>query len=510
MSLSVSRRRPTNPRRGGVLVWVVLFVSMTGGGLWWLANRRASEGAKGTSHNAVLHTVERRDFELLITENGEVESAGSTEVRSEVKSMNAAGIAILRIIPEGTEVKGGDFLVELDSSALRSDRTLQQIVVNTAEAASVEAKNLYETAEIARQEYLEGLFVQERQTIEGEAFVAEENLSRAEDYLAYSEKLAAKGYVNELQLEADRFAVEKSRKELDTAKTKLRVLEDFTRTKMLKQLDSDIVITKAKWESLKKSYELDAGKLRDIEDQIAKCVVTAPKEGTVKYAHGNNEREGGEFVVEEGAVIRERQAIIRLPDPTKMEVACEVNESLVQYVRKGMDATVSPVGMSDVVLPARVARVNQYAEPTNWRRANVKDYKAFVAIEGQSDRLKSGMTAAVVIRALFVPEAVLVPVQSIYAHGDKTYCFVERERKLVAQPVLIGPSNDRFLVIESGVVPGDRVAMDPRKMLDLVDLPEIAPEERQQAVDTGATASRTARGAKVRVADAGASADKGG
>ncbi|HEY3392333.1 MAG TPA: hypothetical protein VGK58_06485, partial [Lacipirellulaceae bacterium] len=176
----------------------------TGGGVWWwMASRDVSRGAEGI----LLHTVKRDNFELTVTERGEVEAFDVTEVRSLVKSNNTTGSAILRIVPEGTEVKKGDFLVELDSSALRTQRTSQKILVNSAKAAEVEAKNTYDTAVIAKREYLEGTNLQERQTIESEVFVAEENLNRAKEYYAYSQKLASKGYVNELQLEADRFAV---------------------------------------------------------------------------------------------------------------------------------------------------------------------------------------------------------------------------------------------------------------------------------------------------------------
>ena len=125
-----------------------------------------------------------------------------------LKSNNTTGNAILRIVPEGTVVQEGDFLVELDSSALQTQRTSQKILVNTAKAAEVEAKNTYDTAVIAKREYLEGTYLQERQTIESELFVAEENLNRAKEYFTYSQKLAAKGYVNENQLEADRIAVD--------------------------------------------------------------------------------------------------------------------------------------------------------------------------------------------------------------------------------------------------------------------------------------------------------------
>lgn len=480
-----SERRP----RGWVALWLTAILAALGAGAWWYLSQRGAEEAK-SSDLSLLHTISRGDFELTVTERGEIESAGSTEVRSEVKSMNTTGVAILKIVPEGIEVKKGDFLVELDSSQLRSDRLLQQIAVNTAEAAEIEAKNLYETTLIARQEYLEGVYVQERQTIESEVFVAQENVRRAQDYLEYSRKLAAKGYVNELQLEADEFALEKASKELDAARTKLRVLDEFTKAKTLKTLDSDIAIAKAKYDSFQKSHQLELDKLAEIEDQISKCILTAPDSGTVVFAHGAEGRDGQEFVVEEGALIRERQAIIRLPDPSKMQVAVAVNESLIQYVRPGMPAAIRMVGSNDRVLRGSVNRVNQYAEPTNWRRANVKDYKAIVNIDEPSDLVKTGMTASVTINSVFVPDAVQAPVQSVYAHGDDQFCFVERQGKLTAQPVVCGPTNDRFFVIESGLDVGDKIAMNPRQLVEKIGLPETSPERAQASVDAGVSARR--------------------
>lgn len=478
-------RDKADPRRGAVALWLLVVLAAGAGAGWWWWRNAAAARAASEGDTALLHTVGRQDFSLEITERGEIQSAGGVDVKSEVKSSGGTGNAILRIVPEGTQVKEGDFLVELDSSALEADRLLQKINVNTAEAAVIEAQNLYETAVIARREYLEGLFVQERQTIESEVFVAEENLSRAEEYVDYSKRLAAKGYVSELQLEADRFAVEKSKKELDAAKTKLRVLEDFTKEKTLKQLESDAAIAQAKWESLKNSYQLEVDKLQEIEDQIAKCLITAPAEGTVIYAHGEEQRGGDEFVVEEGAVIRERQTIIRLPDVSSMEVAVEINESLIQYVREGMPAAVRLVGGGDVVLRGRVKRVNQYAEPTSWRRANVKDYKAFVGIESDSSLVKTGMTASVTISAMFEPDTLVAPVQSVYAHGDEVYCFVQRGDELAARPVELGPTNDRFFVIKEGLSENDQIAMNPRQLVGRVDLPELAPTQAQQAVENG-------------------------
>jgi hypothetical protein len=170
--LSGPTPRPPH-RRAGYTMIVLLgagAVVALVGGWWWLGRSKDDEPSK----RIVLHTVARDDFTLSVTERGEIESAGVTDVVSEVKAKNTAGVSILKIVPEGTAVKAGDFLVELDSSLFKEERNTQQIAVNTAEALVVESRNLYETALIAQEEYLDGTYVQERQTIESEVFVAED------------------------------------------------------------------------------------------------------------------------------------------------------------------------------------------------------------------------------------------------------------------------------------------------------------------------------------------------
>lgn len=460
---------------------LVLALCAAGGGAWWWLGR----GEYRQTTDAILHTVTRDDFTLEVTERGEIQSGGVTEVRSLVKSKNAAGFAILRIVPEGTQVKEGDFLVELDSASLQEELTTQKISYNSAKAVLVEAQNLYETAVIAKREYEEGTYLQERQVIESEVFVAEENRNRAKEYYEYSKKLAAKGYVNELQLEADSFAVEKSEKELAAAKTKLMVLDDFTKAKMLKQLESDIATAQAKWESAKNSFQLEESKLQDIEDQIAKCTITSPRDGVVVYAHERDRGGNESFIVQEGAVVRERQAIIRLPDPGSMEVEITVNESLVQYLKPGMPARIVPVGFGDQVLKGKVTKINQYAEPTGWRKANVKEYKAKISISDPPPGIRPGMTASATVLCEEIPDALQVPVQAVYAHGDKNYCFVFANDKWEARPVECGSTNDKFYVINSGLKPGESVAMNPRRYVDQVRLPKLAPERLQRAVAIG-------------------------
>ncbi len=475
----ISGRSVIRHRTGGVAILLLLsvIVAAAAGATWWYL-----AGETGEEEVSVLtHEVSLDEFLLEITERGDIESSDDVEVRCEVKAKNTQGTAILKVIKEGTEVKQGDFLVQLDASQLEADRTTQQIIVNTSEALLIEARNLHETAIIAFEEYLEGTFVQEKKTAEGEIFVAEENFSRAQEYLKYSEKLAAKGHITEQQLEADRFAVEKAAKEMEVAKTKLDVLERFTKQKMIKQLESDIATTKAKWEAEKNSFDLEQSRLAEIVDQIEKCTIVAPADGTVVYAHERDYRGNEDFVIEEGAIVRERQTIIRLPNAEQMQVNLNINESLIKYVRPGLRAAILPIGFEES-FPGEVISVNRYAEPQNWRRPDVREYRTVVRVDSSSPRIRSGMTAAVTVECAFLPDVIKVPVQCIYAHGSKFYCFVRRGNGFEAQEVQRGPTNDKFFVVESGLEAGEQIALAPRQILDQVELPRLAADQQQQVV----------------------------
>ena len=200
------------------------------------------------------------------------------------------------------------------------------------------------------------------------------------------------------------------------------------------------------------------------------------------YAHERNGWGNDNFVVEEGALVRERQAIIRLPDPNAMEVELTINESLIQYVKPDLSAVIKPVGLGDLRLRGKVKKVNQFAEPSGWRKANVKEYKAYVSIDDPPPVLRAGLTASVVIRCAQVRDAIQVPVQAVYAHGNDFFCFAYDNKNWYAKQVVCGPTNDRFFVIEEGLAEGDKVVLNPRRYLDKVELPKLAPENQQRAV----------------------------
>jgi len=419
------------------------------------------------------YVVRRATFVYETSERGELESSRNIEVRCQVKGSSTA---ILELVPEGTFVNAGDVLAKLDDSALQAELQQQQIVCNTSEAAVTQARNVYETALIARLEYLEGTFKQEEQLILNEMLVAEENLRRAMQFAKYSRRLASKGYLSPLQLDADEFAVDKARNEMETAQTKLRVLRDFNKEKMLKQLESDIKIAKANYDSALKTYELDVAKLEDVKQQIASCLVKAPTSGEVVYANDRGRRSDEPDIIE-GALVRERQVMFRLPDTRHMQVKTKVNESRVALVKDGMPAKIRLDSSWGQELEGRVVRVDSYPIPTRWSASNVKDYACYVEVINPPENVRPGLAAQVTILLEQQPDALLVPVQAIYPHGKQHYCVVSMQGRREVRRVEIGSSNEKFVVIRDGISEGEIVLQNPDKFINVRDLPDVRRDE---------------------------------
>ena len=91
---------------------------------------------------------------------------------------------IIAVVAEGSLVKKGDLVCELDSAALWDQLVNQKITLKSAEANYENAKLSRETAEIAVVEYEEGIRKLQLLETEGNVKIAEAELTFAQDHLA--------------------------------------------------------------------------------------------------------------------------------------------------------------------------------------------------------------------------------------------------------------------------------------------------------------------------------------
>ena len=443
-----------------VLILLVVLVAIVGGAGYagWRALNHMGDDP-GTS--MMTHTVQRTDLLISITEDGNVESASNVDLKCQV----AGGSSILWIIEDGATVNEDDELVRLDSAQLEDQINQQKITYEKARSAMVQADKDYQVAKISVDEYLEGIFVKELQDADAQITIALENQRSAQNTLEYSQRMFRKGYISSLDLESQQFAVQRAQLELDSAETARDVLTKYTKAKMMEDLKSNVETAKARMESEKAAFALEETRLKRLEEQLDQCVITAPQEGMVVYANemGSRFRGSQAVTIEEGAMVRERQTIIRLPDLKKMQVKVNVHESKVEQMQPNVMR--ASIRILERDLQGTVTSVASQPESTSFFQASVKEYATVVRIDGEPKGLKPGMTAEVEILVADLKDAIALPVAVVVEQRGAFYCWVKTQEKVERRPLVLGHSNDQFVEVKDGVLEGEEVVLNPRAVV---------------------------------------------
>lgn len=415
------------------------------------------------SEHELSFAAVRKVFVSSIIESGDVGSSHNVDIRCKVRERG--GIGILEIVDEGTVVKEGDFLVQLEDSSFRDEVVERKIRVATDRASVIQAESNLNTAQRSLTEFQSGQFRQELATYEAEFAFAEESLRRAREYKQYSENLARKGYVTKAQLEADRFAVVRAQKELELAKSKLEVFRDFTHETLEAQLKATILQEEANLQASQFTLELSKQRLKYYEDQVAACRILAPSDGQVVYANEIDGRGESGIVIEEGVTIREGQSIIRLPDPISMQVTTKVNDSKINSVQAGQKCILRLDTAPEVPIQGVVREVANFPLPRRWSQAPI-EYEIYVDVVEENSLVRSGLRAKVEVFIEQIEDAIQVPVSSLVARGNEFYVVIKKDSQAELRSVKIGPNNQSMVVIQSGLQVGEHVLVDPDEFRD--------------------------------------------
>ncbi len=419
--------------------------------------------------------VKRDLFVHEILERGSVDSASNVEIRCQVES--AGGLTIISVVPEGAVVKKGDLLVELDSSTLRENVTKQRIAVAASQSKLAQSEADLETARLTLSEYLDGKFNEEKKVIENDIAAALEKVRATSDEVFYNKKLLERGYITESQFIAGEYALKQAVNERDIADLRKSVLIDYTSKKNIVQYEAAIKTNEAKVASDGESLKLDQERLVHLERQLELCKVIAPQDGQVVYYMP---RWGGEEdLIKEGKKVVERQILIKLPDPSQMQVKGLVNEANIRLIKIGQTATIRLEAFPNQEFNGIVKLVNDYPEPGSWMGGSMsKEYMTTITILNAPVGIKPGLTAEAKIVVNEIKDALLLPSQAVFEYGGKTYCITYHDGKWDKHEVETGPSNDKQVVILKGLGEGDTVVLGAWAHRDKVELPKLRPEEQ--------------------------------
>lgn len=454
-----------------------------------------------TEVQVVSYKVTKGTLAITVKERGNLESSKNEDVMSEVEGSTT----IISILPEGSRVRKGELVCELDSASLKDSLTNQQISVQQAEAAYLNSKLTREVAEIAKDEYLLGTYVQDLRQAEGEKALAETEMFRAKDRLEWTNEMFKKGYISKTNQVAEQANLQKATFSKEQAETKIIVLKEYTKRKMLTDLNSSI--EKAKSDELAKEATLNLEKEKEnkLKVQIVKCKLFAPNDGLVVYANDPGRfGSSNSAQIEEGAQVRERQAIFRLPDINNMRVNTKVHESQIDRIEKGLKSRIRVDAFPGEVLAGTVDSVAPLPDSANFFNSDVKVYTTQVSIDNPNSSLRPGMTAQVEILINELEDVLAVPVQAILQMGGKDYAFVKTNSEWTKTEITLGDTNDQLIEVKTGLTDGAEVALSPMNLLSDEEKRQLTNPSGSVRTRTWGAAGKKAEGGDAEAKDAGA------
>ena len=525
----------------------------------------------GDQQSYVFYEVAETDLPIVVTERGSLESQVETTITCRVENVGdrgTSGTQIIFIVPNGSAVKKGDLLVEFDSATIRDRLDQQTLAYQKAISAkaqaiakhknqiiqnktSVDAAELEITlAKIALEMYIDpedGTAELAKEEIDrkvdeakNSALAARAQLELAEVERAGIKELFKLGYRGKSDLEQSRLKYLQAEDQLASSRNQVKTLlgskrklsrfeqemeekrlEGAARTaeRNLEQVINDneslLAQTLAAKNEAENTEQKENERLQHMEQQLGNCKIYAPHDGMVVYKverRGNTE-------IQEGAIVRERQDILTLPDLSKMKVKTQVHEAVLDKIRPGLPTSVRIDAFPDRVYRGVVDKVG--VVPTSsggWMSSgSAKTYETIVKIVDEVEQLKPGMNAVVNMHVDRLENVLAVPVQAIIQADQETWCYVESENGVERRDIKIGRSNDKFVHIREGISEGQRVVLNSMDIYDQQDRSENeisaesgAPEIPESLAEVGYEAPAGENGRKGRGGGNAAQSGRGG
>lgn len=430
-------------------IQLVVAVALVASTAVWLFARGA-----GPNDDALYVRVKRGDFKIVVTTSGELRAPKFVNITGPTNMQQAEiwnGVKIQSIVPEGTRVKEGDVVADLDRSPAASKLADVQLALQKAEAQTEQA-SLDSTL----------------------------NLSKAREDL----------HTAILTLEEKKLARDQSKYEAPSVQRQVEI--DYEKAfRTLKQDSMDYVTktdqAKAKMREVGADLERQRNKLKIVQDVMAGFTIKAPAAGMVIYIKDWQGKKRGVG----GQVSPWDPAVATLPDLTTMESVTFVNEIDVRKLAVGQPVTLTLDADPSKKLAGKVSAVANVGEQRP--NSDAKVFEVKVSVEKSDTTLRPGMTTGNGIETFAARNVLHVPLETVLSEGGVPFVFRKGGGGVVKQEVETGAMNDDEVVITRGLAENDRVLLSPpadKDKLVLVRLPGSKAPPRPANGDTAVGAKQ--------------------
>jgi hypothetical protein len=361
--------------------------------------------------------VQQGDFEIVVTTTGELQAEVSMDIKGpeglSSRNMRFGGLKISDLVPEGTEVKKGDYVATLDRSSV--DNTLKD---------ELDRQETYETELLKKQLDTTITLGNLRDELVNLKF----NMEEAEITLEQSK------YEPPTTIRQARISLDKATRAYEQAQSNyvLKVQQAKADIK-----DSELTLAKQK------------RKVTEMQDIIQKFVIMAPADGMVIY-----KREWGGAKRKVGSEISPWDPVVAtLPDLSSMISKTYVNEIDVSKVKVGQKVRITVDAFPEKSYTGVVTSVANIGEQLP--NTDAKVFEVIIKVDGSDPILRPSMTTGNQIITQTFSDVLFIPLETVFATAD-SIPFVYT-KKGTRQVVVLGESNENDIIVEQGLSKGERL-----------------------------------------------------
>lgn len=394
-------------------------------------NRMTSKKGSVNSYAEVKQGL----FEITVTNSGELIAEKSIDIKGpEIGmgsgqggnrggnqgrgfDMHAMDLKIQDIVPEGTIVKEGDYIAQLDRSSYAN--TLKDEVENLKTYQNNVDMKLLDTAMT---------LTTQRDDIKNQRYVVEEA-----DITLQQSKYEPPATIRQAEI-----ALDKAKRTLD---------------QKIKSYSLYVAKSTADLNHEKQHLTRGTRLVADLEDFLSKFTITAPAPGMVIYKKDRNgtKRKAGSNINPFDRVIA------TLPDLTTMISKVYVNEIDVAKIKPGQKVNINVDAFPQKSYNGTVTTIANIGEQLP--NSDSKMFEVQIKLDGSDPALRPTMTTGNKIVINSYNDVIYIPTECVQTGSDSIpFVYAKNKTKRV---VILRESNEKNVIVEKGLEPGAVIYLIP-------------------------------------------------
>lgn len=424
------------------LIPVIIIGVLAVGAIGWF-----SFGNKAEAEADIIVQPKRGKFVVSVTTTGELQAQNSIEIQGPANARTAQiwQMKIAQLVAEGTVVKAGQFVAELDKSEIMGKIREVELGIQKAQSQYTQTKlDTTLTLTSARDELTNLKYALEERKLAKEQSIYEAPATQRQAEIDY----------------------EKAERAYKQAQVNYKTKVQQAVAKMT-EVSTDLAKEQQKM-----------GVYSEILSQFS---ITAPADGMVIYA---KEWNGRKKVV--GSTVSAWDPVVAtLPDLSVMESITYVNEVDIQKIKKDQRVVLTLDAVTDKKLSGRVTSVANIGEQRP--NSDSKVFEVKIQIETKDTTLRPAMTTGNEIITSTLDNVLSIPMEAIHTDDGVTYVYKKSSSDVVRQEVELGQMNENEAVVLKGLTEKDKVYLSTPMSADKTKLVRLSGAKKSNGKATATT-----------------------